>query len=695
MEEKKVNLNEQEQNSIAENEQKTELTAAERILQRLKEKQNNSSESKQVATLKQPEETAKPVVEAVRNDVREEIVEAEKIEVPEIAVTHQETPAAPIIAETPVAIVHDIPEELHEEIHDDHHNIPDFTEMSRQTLLEKMHEYAAGDNALKQSKTVQILKSAYYTKLNAEKAEHREAFIQEGGDLKDYKQLEADENETQFAETFKAFMAKKSEQQEKLDKEMQANLAAKYDIIKAIEHLVNKPEAFGETYKEFQELQNRWRSTGIVPKAEQKALWDEYNRVTEAFFAYVKINKELRDLDLKKNLEEKIKLCEQAEELLLEPKIVKAQRKLQALHELWRETGPVIHEKKEEIWERFSMATKQINSKFSEHMEVIHVQQEKNLEAKNFLCEQAEEISSTEYENRNDWKDASDKIVKMQSLWKGIGFVPQKHNNEVYDRFRAACDKFFQRIRAFYDVVDAERDKNLQMKTDLCVQAETMQDSMEWKKTSDFYIKLQEEWKKVGPVPVKHSDKLWKRFRKACNTFFDNKKNHFKSRETQELENLKAKQDLIEKIKAVDTSKGKQEAVTALKEYQKEWTEIGFVPFDQKDSVYKIYREALDEKFGEMKMDYARAAEAEFDERVAHIRHSGNSEDMAGTEMGKLRNKIERLEADIQLWENNIGFFANTKNAEAMLKDFNKKIELSKQQVVEYKKQIKKLSEIS
>jgi hypothetical protein len=218
---------------------------------------------------------------------------------------------------------------------------------------------------------------------------------------------------------------------------------------------------------------------------------------------------------------------------------------------------------------------------------------------------------------------------------------------------------------------------------------------MEWKKTSDFYIKLQEEWKKVGPVPVKHSDKLWKRFRKACNTFFDNKKNHFKSRETQELENLKAKQDLIEKIKAVDTSKGKQEAVTALKEYQKEWTEIGFVPFDQKDSVYKIYREALDEKFGEMKMDYARAAEAEFDERVAHIRHSGNSEDMAGTEMGKLRNKIERLEADIQLWENNIGFFANTKNAEAMLKDFNKKIELSKQQVVEYKKQIKKLSEIS
>ncbi len=702
MEEKKVNHTELEQNAPETQAQTTELSAADKLMQRLKERNNSLIEDTTSTVKTSEDETIKTIVEPVEVEISAQpTIISEEVKVVENIVTiekeddvNKEVPKTQKIEKhTSEHVI--ITSDIEEKEDDAHENltIPDFTVMIREEMLVKMSEYAASDNPLAYNKAVQLLKSAYYTKLNEEKAEARNKFVEEGGDLKEYNP-EPDSNETTFAEAFKDYMAKKSVEQEKRDKEMQANLAAKLKVIETIENLVNKPEAFGETYKEFQELQSKWGAIGLVPKTEQKNLWDEYNRVREAFFAYVKINKELRDLDLKKNLEEKIKLCEQAEELLLEPKITKAQRKLQALHELWRETGPVVYEKKEEIWERFSTVTKQINAKFSEHMEAVREQQEKNLEAKLFLCEQAEELGTTEYPTRKEWKDASDKIVKMQSLWKGIGFVPQKNNNEVYDRFRAACDKFFGRIRAFYDEADSEREKNMQLKTELCLQAESMVESSEWRKTSDFYIKLQEEWKKIGPVPTKHSDKLWKRFRKACNLFFENKKTHFSSRESEEQINLKKKEEIIELIKSVDTSKGKQEAVSLLKDYQKQWTEVGYVPFDKKDTIYKVYREALDEKFGEMKMETTRVSESDFDERVGMIRNANNSDDLAHTEIGKLRNKIDRLEADIQLWENNIGFFANTKNAEVMLRDFNKKIEDSKSQVAQYRKQIKQLSEI-
>ncbi len=697
MEEKNLNHDENLKNSEKTVEQKSEMSVADRILQRIQEKKGMTAEDgnkDEKITKNLKSEEPKPQTE----NSQKENIKAENVEK---TTELTEEKAEKISSETqkeeqkqePENSEENSPKKEDKKPAKKSYTIPDFSEMDKNQLLAQMQEYVNAEDTLLVSKAVYTLKGVFYSKINEEKAAAREKFIADGGDARDFKP-EPDEIELKFAEAYKAYMAKKEAEQERVNKEMEANLNAKLDIIKSIESLVNKPEAFGETYNEFRALQDKWNTIGLIAKDKVKEVWDEYNRVVEKFFSYIKINKELRDLDLKKNLNMKLELCEKAEELLLEPKIAKAHAKLQDLHDRWREIGPAVFEKKEEIWERFKAATIQINTKFQEHIDKIREQQEKNLEAKTFLCEKVEEIAQGEYTTRKEWKAASDQVIKIQGLWKGIGFVPKKHNKQIYDRFRAGCDAFFARIREFYDKADAERMENLQKKTDLCVQAESMTESTEWRKTTDFYIKLQQTWKEIGPVPAKYSDKIWKRFRKACNTFFEAKNEFYNSRKTAEQDNLKAKQDLIEKIKQVDTKSDKSKAIEALKAYQKEWTQIGHVPYDKKDTIYKEYRDLLDAKFGEMNMDAKHASELKFNDKLTAFKDASNSEELIDNEIGNLRRKIEKLEGDIKVWENNLGFFANTKNAENMLKDFKKKIERSKQQVAEYRKQIKQLSEL-
>lgn len=565
----------------------------------------------------------------------------------------------------------------------------DYSNLERENLLHLLKDIIEKEDILKSFNKVKALKDEFFYKTNKEIKETKEKFLASGGEEKSFEYIKT-ELENNFAIELEKYFEKRNQLKEKEEEHKKQNLKLKYEVIEGIQNLINKPESFETTYNNFKLLQQKWRETGLVPKENLKQLWDDYHREVDNFYKYLEINKELRDLDLKKNLNEKLKLCEQAEELLTEQNITNARGKLQDLHKMWKETGPVSNEKKDEIWDRFRSATININKRFQENLDKIKEQQEKNLESKTFLCEKAEEYSIKIYNTHTEWKDASNQVIKLQALWKNIGFVPQNKNVEIYRRFRAACDIFFENIRNFYSKVNEERDNNMQLKIDLCIQAESLQESNEWKKTSEIYKNLQSEWKTIGPVNQKKSEEIWQRFRKACNIFFERKKAYFTTRKTNETENLERKKALIEEIKNFEPENTPAD-IEKLKEFQRMWTEIGFVPFDQKDIIYKEYRDIINGKFDLLNIDRSKQDEIYFNEKINTLKNSKNSQDLFSQEATKLQNKIEKIESDIKILENNLGFFANSKNAETMISDFNKKIENSKSEAEKLKAQLKKL----
>ena len=341
-------------------------------------------------------------------------------------------------------------------------------------------------------------------------------------------------------------------------------------------------------------MQQRWKETGLVPQQNVKDLWETYNLHVENFYNFIKINKELRDLDLKKNYEQKLALCEAAEALVLEPSIVEAFHKLQKLHDEWRETGPVANEFKETLWERFKEASSRINKQHQAFFENIKAEQTKNLELKAGLCEQTEELAQQLYTTRKEWNRASDRLLEIQKVWKTIGFAPKKDNTRIYERFRTACDRFFEAKRRFYADVKTEMEHNLQLKNELCEAAEALQMSEEWKKTTDELIALQARWKEIGAVSRRYSDQVWKRFRAACDKFFERKAAHFSDVDGQYEQNLVRKQALLDEMAAADVKEGGFEMI---KEFQRRWSEIGFVPIKRKDEIQKRYKECVDTLF--------------------------------------------------------------------------------------------------
>ena len=465
---------------------------------------------------------------------------------------------------------------------------------------------------------------------------------------------------------------------EKVLSEYESNL--KEDIIEKIKVLTQGSESLNKTFQDFKDLQQRWRGIGPVPQTEIKNLWETYNYNIEKFYDYIKINKELRDLDLRKNLELKMLLCEKAEELLLESNIIKAFKDLQKHHATWREVGPVPNEKREEIWERFKDATSKINKMHQEFFEKKKEEEKNNLKAKTMLCEKAEEIADLDIETHKDWDEMSKEIIELQKFWKLIGFAPKKESNLIYERFKTACDTFFNKKRDFYNSLKAEQETNLQLKTELCIQAEALKDSIEWKKTTEEYIKVQKEWKNIGPVARKHSDAIWKRFRTACNTFFENKDKHFSNVQTEQEDNYKKKVDLIERVKTFASAEDDNENLTKLKEFQKEWTEIGHVPYKQKDIIQKDFRKAINAHFDKFDIDEFKRSESNFANKLKSINQSGRSQPRMRQEREKILSQLDKIRSDISLLENNIGFFAKSKNAEALINDVKTKIENAKKQ---------------
>ena len=527
---------------------------------------------------------------------------------------------------------------------------------------------------------VERIKVLFYKKLKAEKEEKLNKFIEEGGKVEEYKP-ETDHQENRVKHLLEQYREKRSDFGRNQDNEKNENLKKKYDIIDKIKELVNREESINKTFQEFRSLQNEWHSTGVVPQTSLKDLWENYHHSVEMFYDYIKINKELRDLDLKKNLEAKIKLCEKAEELMLEVNPINAFRDLQNFHNQWREIGPVSPEAKNEIWERFKNATSQINKRHHEYFEKQKDDQRKNLDAKVALCESVEEINKVELKNFKDFDEKADKVVELQKMWRTIGFAPKKQNNKVYQRFREACDAFFEKKRAFYSDNRGIQQNNLQLKTELCIQAEALQESTDWKATSDTMIRLQKEWKEVGPVPRKQSERIWKRFRKACDYFFNKKSEHFAGIDTSYEDNLKAKTALIEQLESFEPGTDVQAAFDMLKDIQRKWAEIGFVPFNAKDEITNRYRNALNTEFDKLKIADEDKSILKYKNKLDNLRTNPKASRKVHNERDKFFTRIKQLESDIVLWENNIGFFAKSANADSMIKEVMEKIDSAKKTI--------------
>ena len=522
---------------------------------------------------------------------------------------------------------------------------------------------------------VEALKIAFYKLRRAESDAARRAFGEAGGAEGDFVS-EPDPAELRFKDLFREYRRLRDEFVAGLEAAKEENLKIKLQIIEELKELASSDEMLNQTFNKFRELQHRWKETGVVPQQNVKDLWETYNLHVENFYNFIKINKELRDLDLKKNYEQKLALCEQAEALVLEPSIVEAFHKLQKLHDEWREIGPVANEYKEVLWNRFKEASSRINKQHQEFFENIKQEQLRNLELKSELCVKAEELAQQPLTSRKEWNKASEKLFEIQKVWKTIGFAPKKDNNAIYERFRNACDKFFEAKRTYYAGLKGEMEHNLQLKTELCEAAEALRDSEEWKKTTDELIALQAKWKQTGAVSRRYSDQIWKRFRAACDAFFERKSRHFAAVDDQYGENLRRKEALLEEMAAADILAGGFEMI---RDFQRRWGEIGFVPIKQKEAIQKRYKEVVDKMFDTLRSSERDRSMDRFKEKVSSLKATGDRR--LRTERDRLYNKVRQLEQDIALLENNIGFFSKSKNAEAMIAEVRAKIERAKQEM--------------
>lgn len=564
----------------------------------------------------------------------------------------------------------------------------DYSRLDRAELLQALKNLVANTPIHQIGDEADLIKINFYKKHKNENERRRKKFIEEGGNMEDFRP-EEDPLEVEFKEVFHQYRELRAEYNRKLEEEKQENLKAKYQIIEEIKELVNRSESINATFQEFRELQKRWRSIGPVPQQNVKDLWETYNHHVEVFYDYIKLNKELRDLDFKKNLETKISLCERAEELLLEPDVPKAFRILQELHEEWRDTGPVPHEMREEIWNRFKEITSKINKRHHEYYESLKSQQVKNLEQKTALCEKAEEIAASGISSMKEWEKRYREILDLQQVWKTIGFAPRKENQKIYQRFRAACDDFFRRRREFFQKMKEEQHNNLQLKTELCLQAEALKDSNEWKKTTEDLINIQKRWKEIGPVPRRYADAIWKRFRAACDEFFNRKAAYYAGIDSQYEENLKKKLELIEEIEKYQPVESVEENFRNLKDFQRRWAEIGFVPLKDKEQVQQRYKEAITRHFEGLKMDDERKNLLRFRNRLDALQQKPRGNQKIKAERERLIGKLKQLENEISLWENNIGFFIKSKNAESMISEVQKKIDDAKARITELEEKIR------
>ncbi len=523
---------------------------------------------------------------------------------------------------------------------------------------------------------VENIKSNFYKKCKAETELQRALHIENGGSDDDFVATPT-ELEDEFKALYNDFKDKKAKLSAHLDLERENNLAKKNSIIEQLKQLVESKEDVSANINTFRQLQQDWKTIGQVPPSASNDLWKQYNQQQESFWDLIKINNELREYDFRKNLEAKLKLIEAAEALDKDTEIVSAFRQLQKLHEDWRELGPVAREMRDEVWNKFKEASSVINKKHQGHFDEIREIEQVNLDKKTQLCERIEAVDFNAFKVYKEWDEATKSILEMQEEWRTIGFAPHKANQKVFERYRDACDKFFAAKAEFYKEVKTNLSENLDRKKALCEKVEALKDSTDWKATTDELVKLQKEWKTIGPVQKKFSDEVWKRFIAACDYFFEQKNKNMSGQKTEELKNLDIKKGIIEKIKAFKKTDNIAESLSALRALAAEWNSVGHVPFREKDKIYKEYRAVLDAKFDELNIDASQRRLESFKSNLKDI--SSKGENKIYREREKLVRAYEHLKSEIATYENNIGFLSvSSKKGGGMLQEMERKIEALK-----------------
>lgn len=542
---------------------------------------------------------------------------------------------------------------------------------SKSEIIERVKEIAHSDEH-PQKGEIDYLKTIFYKLHFAEREADMKAYLEGGGDPANYKVL-PDEDE----EVFKAEMGVIKEKRAKLfleqEKEKQENLKKKLDIIEKIKAMVTSPEEANKSYQDFKKLQQEWKEIKLVPAEKANELWRNYQLYVEQYYDLLKLNSEAREYDFKKNLEIKTKICEAAEKLGTEEDVISAFHQLQKLHQEFRETGPVAKELREEVWARFKAASTIINKRHQQHFESLRAKEEDNLTKKTALCEKIEEIAKEEIKTAGEWEKKTKDIIAIQAEWKTIGFAPQKMNVKIFERFRAACDDFFSKKAEFFKNMKQQFAENADKKRALIERAKALQDSTEWKSTSDKLIALQKEWKTIGMVPKKLGDKLWNEFLTACNHFFEARNSANAGTRNEERTNLEKKRGIIEQLKALAENAG-DNIQDKVRELIDEYNAVGHVPFKEKDKLYKEYHDILDKLYKELNISTARRRLDKFKNNLKNVAEKGA--DALDNERARLMRRYEAIKQEVQTYENNLGFLnASSKKGNSLIDEMNRKVQ--------------------
>ncbi len=555
--------------------------------------------------------------------------------------------------------------------------IPD----TKEGIVERLKQIAESEDSISRQE-VDSLKSHFYRILKSESEAAFKAYIEAGGDPETY-QPEINPLEQLFKEQMNIVREKRAAQHAEQEKLKEENYLKKMQIIEKIKQILENPDEVNRSYNDFRQLQQDWNEIKEVPAEKATELWKTYQANVEKFYDTLKLNNEFRAYDFKKNLEMKTALCEKAEALVEDTDVVGSFRKLQQLHQQFREIGPVAKDLREEIWNRFKDASTIINKRHQDFFEGRKQQEQDNLDKKTAICEQIETLDLESLKTFAQWNEVSEQITQLQAQWKTIGFAPQKMNQKIYDRFRAACDKFFQNKSEFFKSVRDNLNDNLRRKRELCEKAEALKDSTDWKETTDQLVALQKEWKTVGAVPKKQSDEIWARFNAACDAFFENKKANTSSQHTEQAENLQKKRAIVERLAAIVPEEAGDGLRQQLRDAQAEWDGIGHVPFKEKDKVFKALREQMDRLYGFLGENAARRRVERFKNEVAGNGNSSNMRD-------RLVRQADILQQEIKTYENNLGFLnlSKSKSGNALVDELNRKVDKLRSDLKEIKEKI-------